>query len=282
MKKIKLKTPAKINLTLDVVGINEEGYHDIISLVTSIDIYDYITIKKRKDFNIVLNCKGIDAGCSAVDNNAYKSAKKFAKKFKTHGATVTVDKRIPVGGGLGGSSANIAGVLGGMKTLYDIKESVVPIADSLGSDSSYMLKGGWAVLNGRGDKQEFLQLDFPFYLIVLTADKSVSSKKSYNRYDELNISYPPCTKQAIESLKKGDFNEFCRIAKNDLQPASASILPEILDNITALKSAGAPLAVMTGSGSAVVGVFNDKKQRDLAYKKLKGKYKNNIIKCNTI
>ncbi len=282
MKKIKLKTPAKINLTLDVLGTNEQGYHDLCSLVTSIDVYDYITILKRKDYNIRLKCKGIDPECSLVDNNAYKSAERFNKAFNTSGVNVTIDKRIPVGAGLGGSSADIAGVLNGMKMLYGIKESVAPIANILGSDSAYMLKGGWGVLKGRGDKQEFLELDKTLYLVILLEEKSASSKQVYREYDKREKTYLPCTDTAITALKKGDFELFAKLAKNDLYPATKALIPELQDNIKALEDAGAPLSIMTGSGSAVLGVFDNEKQRNSVYKKLKLKYKKNIIKCKTI
>ncbi len=282
MKKIKLKTPAKINLTLDVLGVNEEGFHDIRSLVTSIDLYDDITIKKRKDFNVNLKTKGIDPKCSAVDNNAYKSAKKFAKKFKTYGVDLTVDKHIPVGAGLGGSSADIAGVLNGMQALFELNDSVVPIADSLGSDSSYMLKGGWAILNGRGNEQEFIKLDLQLYLIILTIGKGISAKRSYREFDNQNINYAQCTDNALAFLKKGDFGLFAMTAKNDLYLATSALVPQIQENIKALKDAGAPFATMTGSGTAVIGVFDSKKDRDISYKKLKKNYPKNIIKAQTI
>ncbi len=282
MKKLKLKTPAKINLTLDVLGVNAQGFHDIRSFVTSIDVYDYITLKKRSDFKFDLKCKGIDPKCSMSDNNAYKSAKRFAKAFKTNGVSIVVDKHIPVGAGMGGSSADIAGVLNGMKTLFSITDSVKPLADSLGSDSSYMLKGGLAILNGRGDEQEFLSLDFEFYLLIVLQDEVIASKQCYQRFDEQNKIYSPCTDAIVSALKNKDFNEFCRLAKNDLYSSTASFIPEIENNIKALKDAGAPLAIMTGSGSAVVGVFDNAKERDKAYKKLKKTCGKKILKAKTI
>ena len=151
MKKITIKAKAKINLTLDVVGLNS-GYHDINTLVTTIDLYDRIILKKRKDSAISLNCTGVKMDCAITDNNAYKTAKAFADKFSTGGVDITVQKNIPLGAGLGGSSADIAGVLNGLKALYGVNESVLDIANALGSDSGYMLSGGYAVLSGRGDK----------------------------------------------------------------------------------------------------------------------------------
>ncbi len=282
MKKIQLKIPAKINLTLDVTGRTSDNYHQLQSLVASIDLYDSLTIKKRKDFNVDLKMKGIDPQCSTFENNAYKTAKTFENTYNTFGVSIVIDKQIPVGAGLGGSSADVAGVLNGMQKLFEVDDSVTLIADSMGSDSSYMLKGGWAILNGRGDKQEFLHFDFKLYLIILTMDKSVSAKQSYEEFDRQNIMYNHCTETAIMALKKGDFDLFCMSAKNDLYRATEHIVPEIKDNIKALKDAGAPLAIMTGSGTAVLGVFDNKKDRDKVYKKLKGVYGTKILRAQTI
>ena len=117
MKNIVINAPAKVNFTLDVLGV-EENYHKIKTLVSTIDLYDKITIKKRKDSRIKLVMKGIKVDCEITENNAYKAAKAFIEKYKTLGVDIIVNKKIPVGAGLGGSSADIAGVLNAMEGLY--------------------------------------------------------------------------------------------------------------------------------------------------------------------
>lgn len=280
MKKITLNAPAKINLTLDILGVTK-GFHDIKSLVTSIDLYDIITVKKRKDGKITLVCEGLPVDCAPADNNAFKAAMLFKETFGTLGVDIKIIKRIPVGGGLGGSSADIAGVLRAMKALYNVDGDLLPLANALGSDSGYMLGGGYAVIEGRGDKITKKEIDAKLYYLLITEKTLISARASYKKYDLLGKTYKHCTVAAEKALKSGDYEKFYSVIKNDLQPASTEILPEIAINQRLLIKAGAPVALMTGSGSAVYGVFNDKKERDKAYKKLKPLLGENLIKAQT-
>ena len=281
MKKVKIKAPAKVNLTLDVLGVTG-GYHDIKSLVASIDVYDEITLRARKDSTITLECTGLNVGCETFDNNAYKAAKSFIKKFSTHGVDIKIKKNIPIGAGLGGSSADIAGVLNGMKSLYQVKGSLLSIANDLGSDSGYMLSGGFAVITGRGEKVHPKDIKNTLYLLFITEDKSITARASYKACDKLEKIFKPCTSAAEKALKDGDREKFYSVVKNDLYYGSKELLPEMQGNIFVLKKAGAPTALMTGSGSAVYGVFFDKARRDGVYKKLLPIYGSRLIKAQTI
>lgn len=281
MKKVKIKAPAKINLTLDVLGVTN-GYHDIKSLVASIDVYDEIILRARKDSTITLECAGINIDCEIFDNNAYKAAKAFIEKFSTHGVDIKINKNIPIGAGLGGSSADIAGVLLGMKSLYQVKGNLNAIANELGSDSNYMLSGGYAVITGRGEKVHPREIDQILYLLLILEGKSIAARASYKAFDKLEKTFKPCTAAAEKALKEGDKEKFYQVIKNDLYYGSKELLPEMQGNIFVLKKAGAPTALMTGSGSAVYGVFFDKKERDKVYKKLLPIYGNRLIKAQTL
>ncbi len=280
MKKTTIKARAKINITLDVVGA-EGNFHNLSTLVSTIDLHDLIVLKKRKDRRITLKNKGRPLGIRVVENNAYKACQKFVHTFGTKGADIIITKNIPIGGGLGGSSADIAGVLNGMKELYEIKDSVLPLANELGSDSGYLLSGGYAVLTGRGDKIEPLNIDKELYLLIITEDTPITAKASYTTFDKQGKTYKPCTALAVKALEEGDSEKFAKVIKNDLFPASCEILPEMKENLFALKKAGADAFIMTGSGSAVYGIFFDKKKRNLAYKKLAPLYKEKLLKAQT-
>lgn len=280
MKKIKIKARAKINLTLDVLGL-EQNYHNINTLVSTIDLHDKILIKKRKDRLINLKMKGLPVDSPILENNAYKACKVFIQKFDTSGVDVIVNKRIPIAGGLGGSSADIAGVLNGLKELFDIKESVLPLANSLGSDSGYLLTGGYAVLSGRGEQIEQVSIDKKFYILILTENTPISAKESYKVFDKQNKTYKPCTKIALKAIEKKDYALFYKALKNDLYPASLEILPKLKENINAIKEAFADAVLMTGSGSSVYGLFESKKKRNRAYKKLLPLYSKRLIKAET-
>ncbi len=280
MKKTTIKAKAKINLTLDILGVSG-GYHLLSSLVCSINLSDTITVKKRKDNNITLKNKGIKIDCSLIENNAYRAARLFQKTFATSGVDITINKKIPIGGGLGGSSADIAGVLNAMKKLFNVKEDLGKLANELSSDAYYMLKGGYALMSGRGDKVEWLNANKKLYFIIFQDSMSVSTRACYKRFDELNINPENCTEQALNAFKNND-EKFFEIIKNDLYQPAVTLNPNIELNLIALKNAGAKTAIMTGSGSAVIGVFNNKKERDKVYKILLGRFGNKIIKTETI
>ncbi len=281
MKKIEIKVPAKINLTLDVLGL-KGNYHLIDSLVTSVSVYDVITVKKRNDKRVTLKCKGYKAGCSTSDNNAYKAGKLFMNTFNTNGVSITVEKNIPVGAGMGGSSADGAGVLKAMNILYDVGFDMGELADQIGSDVRYMLNGGYAVLSGRGEKIEEKFIGKKLYYIIIKEDSEISSRACYKAFDKANKTYKPCTKTASEALLGGDFEKFCSVAKNDLYTVAGDMVKEISVNLFNLKRAGAKCVSMTGSGSAVFASFETKEQRKAVLDKIKKLYGNSILLAETI
>ena len=280
MRKTVVKAPAKINLTLDVLG-TEGKFHEIKTLVSTINVYDKITIKPRKDSLINLDMKGLAVDCEITENNAYKAAKLYMDNASTMGADIVIEKSIPVGAGLGGSSADIAGVLIGMQMAYKQNQDLLPLANSLGSDSGYLLSGGYAVLIGRGEKIVKKDISQKLHLLIITDSEAVSSRASYKAFDKLEKTFKPCTACAEKALKEGNFEKFFSVIKNDLYFASCTLNENITANLINLKRAGAPAQVMTGSGSAVVGIFKDKKQRDKAYKKLLPLYSKQLIKAQT-
>ncbi len=277
---VREKIPAKINLTLDVLGV-EGRFHKLNSLVASINLFDAITLIKRKDKRVTLRISGLKVDCPAHDNNAVKAAVLFMKKFDTKGVNIIINKKIPVGGGLGGSSADIAAVLKGMKRLYNVDCDLRPLADQLGSDATYMLDGGYAVISGRGTEVERKKITEPVYILLITSNGCISAKECYNRYDEINERYPHCTEKSVELLEKGDVEEFSKIIKNDLERSANSIV-DITFPKMALKEVGALTALVSGSGPTVYGVFKTQAKRDIAYQKLSALFGNRLIKANTI
>ena len=281
MKKTKVKIPAKINLALDVVGV-KDGFHMLETLVASVNIFDEIVVKKRTDGKITLTERGIKSGCPLEKNNAYKAAKRYIETFGEKGADIILKKNIPVGGGLGGSSADIAGVLKGLNILFGGNRDIKPLADELGSDSGYMLNGGYAILRGKGDIEEKVNFSDKIYLLIIKEEGQVNSGACYKTFDELGKTFPPSSTLAAKKLEKGDFEKFCSLIKNDLTSSAVKILPNIGKNIDRLKSTLAKAALMTGSGSCSFAVFENKNKRDKAYKKLKKEYGKKLIKANTI
>ncbi len=278
MNKVKIFAPAKVNFTLDILGTNE-GFHNIKSLVSTLSLGDSVIIKKRKDKNITLTQEGITVDCPLEKNNAYKSAKLFMETFNTLGVDIVIKKRIPLGGGLGGSSADICAVLKGMKKLYKIEQDITPLANLLGSDTAYMLDGGLAVLEGRGEMVSHINARLNLYLLLLTANSSVTAGECYKEFDKLGKTFDSLTDNAVESLINRNFQEFVSNLKNDLYIPAKTICGEIEQNLNLLKEQGD--CFMTGSGSVTVGVYKTRRARNKAYKNLLPKVKTKLIKTKT-
>ena len=281
MKKLTVLTPAKLNLTLDVLGVNG-NFHDIESLVVSINVFDKITAKERQDGKITLLTKGREVDCPVIENNAYKAAKLFVDTFGTTGVDIIVEKNIPVAGGLGGSSADIAGVLNALNALYGINGEIELLANDLGSDAAYMLHGGVAVMKGRGEIIEKSDADRKIYLLLIIEDAQIAARNCYKKFDQKKKRYPAITQKAERILYTGDLEQLFPLLKNDLGEAAAELVPNISHNIFNLKKAGAPNALVAGSGPTVYGVFEEKAARDKAYKTLAALYGKSLIKAETV
>lgn len=280
MRKVKVKIAAKVNLALDVTG-KSGGFHEICSVVASCALYDAVTLYKRDDGLITLKERGLSVGVPAEENNAYKAAKAFQARFGTQGVNIVVDKKIPVGGGLGGSSADIAAVLIGMRALYGAKDGISGLAEELGSDVNYMFTGGYALMLGKGDTVVPLGVKRRLDLVLITGG-SVGAGNCYKKYDELN---PPPTKTARAAAKYlvfGDLEGYASKAENALYAASLSFCPQMAENIAALKNSGAVAALMTGSGGTVFGVYKTKNEAKTAYKNLKPRYGDKVILTHTV
>ncbi len=274
--KDKRKVFAKLNLTLDILGV-ENGFHALKSLVCSISVFDTITLKPRKDRAITLKIIGADLPCDE-NNNAYKACRAFMKEYKTLGADIIIEKNIPIGGGLGGSSADIAGVLLAMQKVYNIKADLNGLASSLGSDVNYMLNGGYAVMQGKGERVTPVISDKKLYFILALADGGSSAKQVYGEFDKLGEYTEGSTDLAVKALVGGDFEGLVSAMKNDLYNPAKNLLPQTGTNLSALKEVCGN-AFMTGSGSVTFSVFDNVKDRNQAFEKLKDKL--SVIKAQS-
>lgn len=243
-KFMKVKVYAKLNLTLNVfppVG----GFHPIDSVVTSVNIWDVVEVKSRKDKKVKI--KGF---LPTPDNIAYKTATAFMAQFDTLGVDITIKKGIPVGAGMGGSSADSAGVIYCMCKLFGVdieSQQVANLCATLGSDISFMLRGGIARMQGKGDDVTFGQCPFNLYFALTRFSQSMSTADVYNAFDSL----PEQRKTDSEKL----FNLLCNgnlaieLQNNNLQPACQSLSSYAQSYIQCATDLGyAPN--MTGSGSA--------------------------------
>ncbi len=282
MNTVKVKAYAKINLTLEIVG-SEKGFHMLDSLVASVDLFDFIVLKKRKDklSSITMHSLGSES-IPPEKNNALKAAERFSQKFGVNGADITVYKNIPMGAGLGGSSADASGVLNGMAKLYKINDEreIDELANALGSDTKYMRTGGFARMRGRGDEVETLAIKQTLYFLALLPPTSVDTGACYQEYDNepIKTGEENATEKLMQALSQERVEEVGRYLTNDLFPPAARLnqgVREAYEEAQAFSPLG---TVMTGSGSCVIALFETKELCEWAKSRYKGKCKAFVLK----
>lgn len=252
------------------------------SLVCSVDLYDLIVLKKRKDNKVTIEMHGQGTELLPYEqNNAARAAESYINAFQTHGADITVYKNIPVGAGMGGSSADAAGVIRGMSKLYGAGSEIElkQLADSLGSDTGYMLSGGYARLTGRGEIIERIDSKLRLNFLLLKPFSGVSTAECFKLYDNMPQSVPT-SQNAIQALISEDKQAIGANLCNALYPPATALNPEIERAYEELK-AFSPLGVnMTGSGSAVYALFENAEFCAWAKSRYRGKFR--CIQLKTI
>lgn len=253
------RAPAKLNLSLDVTyGRREDGYHPLRSVMQTIDWYDTVTVDVAADTAIHLTC---DGGIPANEHNtAYRAAALFrqAAGRPTQGYVVTVKKEIPAQAGMAGGSADAAAVLRALNTLTG--EPLAPaqlheLATRIGADVPFCLYGGTALATGTGTEITPLPPLPPCALVVVKPEGGVSTAEAYRLLDSEEFLRMPDIEGQCQGLREGDLGKICRGMGNSFElPLS---LPHTAPIIDRLLSGGALGASLTGSGSAVFGVFAD-------------------------
>lgn len=248
---INLKAYAKLNLSLAITGERSDGYHDLDMLMQSISLYDTVTIEKSDALSVHMDKSVVDL----TRNTAYTAARLFFEHTGKEGAHISIQKRIPVMSGLGGASADAAAVLYGLDKIYEtnIGPGMMRIlAKRIGADVPFAVTGGTARAKGIGEKLTPLKLKKTLYFTVVKPYQGVSTAEAFRRYrDSSHISIDTVQ----YAILKGDTDVYYRHAGNALGIPALSIAPDIMKAADALKAAGAPGALMTGSGSAMYAVF---------------------------
>ena len=278
MNTVKIKSYAKVNLTLEITGV-QDGYHLLDSTVANVDLFDLIVLKKRKDKLSRVTMKGMGSESIPPEkNNALKAAEAFSETFQTGGADITVYKNIPIGAGLGGSSADVVGVLNGMAKLYGVEDraALKALADTLGSDTGYMLTGGFARMQGRGEKVTPIAVNERLHLLLICPQTGVSAGACYQQYDNLPQTLQwkeSATQGCIEALLKKDINGVGRYLMNDLYVPALHLNGDV-EKAYEEASSFSPLGVtMSGSGSCVLALFETRELCEWAKSRYKGKFR---------
>lgn len=274
MEYVRVRSYAKINLSLDITGV-QGGYHMLDSVVTTVDLCDTVMLKRRRrDRLVTVSMHGLGSESIPYEkNNAAVAAERFIAAYGTDGADIAVHKNIPMGAGLGGSSADVAGVLNGMARLFGVDDAdgIKRIADGIGSDCGYMLTGGYARITGRGENVLPIDSDLELDLLLLVPGTPVSTPDCYRAYDAIRCRRPHTSEEVVRAVADGDRVALGKALGNGLLPAAYSLNPEVGEAVKALQALG-PLGVtMTGSGSCVYALFENDQFARYALSRYRGK-----------
>lgn len=270
------KAYAKINISLDVIGKRNDGYHLLKMIMQTIDLYDEIDIVKSYDKSIKIHCNKQYVPCDER-NLAYKAAKLFKDKYNIKdGIVIKIKKNIPVAAGLAGGSTDAAAVLVIMNQMFNVGatyKELCELALKIGADVPYCINGGTALCEGIGEKITYLDKFENKILVVIKPSFGVATKDVYGNLDINKIYKHVKTDELIDYIKKDDIYGVCNNMKNVLENVTLGkhkILKEIKEN---LNKNGAIGSMMSGSGPTIFGFFEDMLTAQNAYESIKDKYK---------
>ena len=264
---MKILSPAKINLFLQVTGKRPDGYHELFSLMCCLDLFDVIYLQfSGRRIELVSDCLQIPLD---ETNIAHKAATLFLKKLDiTDGLSIRIDKRIPVAAGLGGGSSNAASVLTGLNQHYGFPFSpneLMSMGLEIGADVPFFLFQKPAFPSGVGEKLEAYPGSLPFHILLLNPGVEVHTAEVFRN---LNLRLTKCKKIITKpSLKQSGFDVSLHLC-NDLETVTISKYPVIESLKKQLISHGALGALMSGSGPTVFGLFSDPRTADEARRKI--------------
>ncbi len=268
------KAYAKLNLTLDVLGKREDGYHDLRMVMQTIDLADELTLEDAPD-GLVRVQNSLTFLPTGEKNLAAAAALRFweALGVERRGLTITIRKRIPVCAGMGGGSSDAAAVLRALNRAagepFNLEE-LAKLGARIGSDVPYCVLGGTALAEGRGERLTPFSPLPPCWAVVCKPEFSVSTPELFARIDGQRPRCRPDTEGALAALAAGDLGGVARRMYNVFE----DVLPvrqraRVAELKAALIDCGALGAVMTGTGSAVFGLFDRRETAERALEPLR-------------
>ena len=270
-EKLVVAAHAKINLFLEVLGCRDNGYHDIRSVVVPVSLHDVVTLEPANGITCEMHNGSTVNGFkfrlpSQEENLATRAARALAASTGcTCGVHINISKHIPVGGGLGGGSADAAAVLNGLNRLWGTGLSVerlMQIGERIGCDIPALVHGGAVCIEGLGERISALQprwrgLEDSWWLVLANPGFSVSTRDVYERSTASLTLQDERFKGTVSALEQGDAGQAAASLFNGLQDTVLKKYPLIRILRDALEEAGAAGVLMSGSGASVFGLARD-------------------------
>ncbi len=270
------KAYAKINLGLKVLKRRPDGYHDILSVLQTVDLSDSLTFEPAEGGAIEVVCEDrhIPAGRGNLAYQAAEAMQAACREQKARGVRIDLRKQIPVGAGLGGGSSDAAAVLLALDRAWELnlsRDELGAIALGLGSDVGFFLQQGTAIVSGRGDKMRYVQWDGEFTYLLVDPGFQISTGWAYDSL-KIELTAEPLYVTFLNSVKNRRRlppATLFECLENDFLPLVESSHPEVRGILDALESAGALVRSLSGSGSTLYGVFSEGGQASEAGRRLR-------------
>ena len=294
-KLLRVNAPAKINLHLEVLGIRDDGFHELAMLMQSIDLVDELEIKERNDGQIILSTDN-QTLTTNEDNLIIKAAQILSKESERFvpGADIYLRKRIPIGAGLAGGSSDGAAALIGLNHLWELNlsdQKLEELSAELGSDVPFCVKGGTQLCFGRGEILEPLAIDNSTMAVLLVKDPkvSVSTPWAYKRYRDINGARYMNSESEFQLRRhylrtkdwfKTDYSSDLFALRNDLQGVVEEEVNAVRNSLKVLNDLPGAMAVaMSGSGPSCFALYSDLKTARADLEKFKMRFFEVGLKC---
>jgi len=269
--KISLAAPAKINWFLSVLNKREDGYHNIISPMQCVDLFDSLSFEEAEDIHLLS-----DLDIPVEGNLVYKAAallkRVSAYKF---GARIELKKNIPLAAGLGGGSSDAALTLSGLNRLWGLnydKRTLMRLAAEIGSDVPFFFAGPLALVEGRGEKVTELNAEGSMVVLLVKPDISVSTSWAYDLFKTRLTKKAVDIKLFCQALERNNFAFLRDTVFNDLEDVVIGQYPVVGEIKRILVQNGALFSLMSGSGPTVFSVFTASEEAVRASKNLQGEW----------
>lgn len=258
---VKERAYGKINLGLDVLRRRPDGYHDLKMIMQTVDIYDDLTFRKRKESGIALEIEGADLSAGTDNLICRAAALLLQEKNITEGVEITLKKRIPIAAGMAGGSADAAAALRGLNTLFALgcsAEELQKLGVKLGADIPYCLVGGTMLSEGIGEILTPLTPPPACHLVVAKPPIDVSTAFVYGHLQADRLAFHPDIDGMAQALAVGDLKGVTDRMGNVLETVTEREYPVIGELKDLMREMGAENALMSGSGPTVFGICKEK------------------------
>ena len=251
-----LRANCKINLGLDILRRREDGFHDLETVMIPVPaVFDVVEVNRAEGCSL-FEQEGLTVDCNAENNLCMKALRLMQRLYGVSGAHIRLEKRVPFGAGLGGGSSDATAVILALNEIYGLglsEERLIEVAAMIGSDTAFFVRNTPQLCTGRGEKMEPIELPLQGkYLAIAKPAEGVSTKEAYSGVK------PAVPEVRLAEALQRPIGEWRGVVKNDFEPHIFVAHPAIAELKKEMLDAGAVYASMSGSGSAVFGIFENR------------------------